>query len=624
MCGICGALALSDAPVTKEELAPMVDAMRLRGPDGEGLYADGAAGLGHRRLSIIDLGGGHQPMSTPDGEVVTVLNGEIYNFRELRVELERRGHRFRTRSDTEALLFAYREWGESFVDHIDGMFALAIWDRKEQRLLLARDRFGKKPLVWFANGKRLVFASTTSALLQHPMSPRDIDEAALAQYLAWEFIPAPQSILKGVIKLPPGTLLIAERDGRLRERRYFKLEVRGRLAGGAEDEVLLRENLKAAVKKRLVADVPVGIFLSGGIDSSAIAWAAKEVGAGRIKTFSIRFRDASFDEGDHAQRVAAEFGSEHIEEHLDEAKLLGIVPRLGHVLDEPMADGSIVPTYLLSELARRHVTVALGGDGGDELLGGYPMYLAHRLVSALGPLSQKPFLGLAERAAALLPVSHKNLSFDFKLKKLLGGLGYPEPVRNYVWLGAFLPTEIPELLGRPISAEALFAPISQVYWEAPGQSHLERVLYQDVRLYLVHHILAKVDRASMAHSLEVRAPFLDTVLASHVAALPLSEKCSGLYGKAILRRALRGHIPEQVLRRPKKGFGMPIGAWLRGPLRPLAEERLLGATQGLSDWLDGRTIKRLLDEHQRGEHDHRKRLWTLLVLSLWRHAHLRR
>jgi asparagine synthase (glutamine-hydrolysing) len=626
MCGICGVVSLGDTPVDATELQPLNDAMRLRGPDDEGVFTDGRAGLGHRRLSIIDLSGGHQPMANEDGQVVTVLNGEIYNFRSLRSRLEALGHAFRTRSDTEVLVHGYEAWGDALPSELEGMFAFAIWDRARRRLLLARDRFGEKPLAWFERGGRFVFASTLTALLRHPAAPRAIDRDALASYLALELVPAPASIVAGIHKLPPAHLLTVDERGRVETRRYWRLAVRGAPEREPDAEARLRDELRASVAARLVSDVPLGIFLSGGIDSSAVTWAASEAGAGRIKTFSIGFDDPSFDETSYAREVAQRFGTEHIEERLEAAQLLELVPRLGEILDEPMADGSIVPTYFLSRLARRHVTVALGGDGGDELFGGYPTYRAHALAERIEPLLAWPRLTRRmARLADLLPVSHRNLSFDFKVKKFLDGLSAPPSIRNYVWTGAFRGDELPSLLGEAVDPARAYDPVERVYREAAGERHLERVLAEDVELYLPHHVLAKVDRAGMANSLEVRAPMLDTRFAEHAARLPLADKRSANFltdGKSILKRAFAGYLPDRVLHRPKKGFGMPIGAWLRGPLAPLARDVLTG-DGGLcaAGVIERAPVERLLDEHARGRVDHRKRLWTLLVLQLWRSHH---
>jgi len=625
MCGIAGAVSLGGgAPTTAEELRRVNDAMRLRGPDDEGTWTDGTCVLGQRRLSIIDLAGGHQPIGNEDDAVQVVCNGEIYNFEALRQRLEGLGHRFRTRSDTEVIVHGWEEWGEAVVEHLDGMFALAVWDCRQRKLLLARDRFGKKPLCWFKSGDRFVFASTLTALLSHRAAPRALDPSALARYLAFEFVPGPQSIIAGVQKLEAGTTLLLDARGHQRKQRYFRLEVRARtrVAPDAEVDEELRRRLIEATRKRLVADVPVGIFLSGGVDSSSVAAAAIQAGARRIKTFSIGFDEPSFDESAYARLVSRHLGTDHIEERVTAADLLAIVPHVGEILDEPMADGSIVPTFALSRMARRHVTVALGGDGGDELFAGYPTYLAHRFAGLARPLLSGRLGALARRAAAALPVSHDQISFDFKVKTTLAGLDFPDEVRNYVWLGAFRPDEVGPILGRPVDEQELFAPIAEAYRQAPGDSHVERVLYQDVVLYLCHEILVKVDRASMANSLEVRAPMLDTAFAEYAAGLPLRQKLRGPGGKRALKRAVAPWLPRPVLERPKKGFGMPVGAWLRGPLRPLAHDLLLGG-DGLcaSGLVDRRGTERLLAEHERGQHDHRKRLWSLLVLELWRRNH---
>jgi asparagine synthase (glutamine-hydrolysing) len=624
MCGICGLVDLGAGPVAEDELRPVNEALRLRGPDDEGFFVEARAGLGHRRLSIIDLTGGHQPMANEDGQVLTVVNGEIYNFVELRSRLEALGHRFQTRSDTEVLIHGYEAWGDDVVHELDGMFAFAVWDRRLRRLLLARDRFGKKPLCWFRAGGRFGFASTITALLRHPASPRAIDPVALARYLALEFVPAPSSIVSGIHKLEPGTRLTLDENGCVATERFWRLEVGAAPVRAPAEEVdeELRTLLMAAVKKRLVSDVPLGIFLSGGIDSSSVVAAGVAAGAGRLRTFSISFGDPSFDESGYAREVAARFGTDHVEERLDESELLAIVPRVGEILDEPMADSSIVPTYLLSRVARRHVTVALGGDGGDELFAGYPTYVAHRLAGLGAPLLRGPLLRLATGIAARLPVSHRNLSLDFKLKKTLAGIGFPDELRNYAWLGAFAPDELPALVGHAVDGTELWRDVAAAYREAPGATHLEKVLYQDVRLYLAHQILVKVDRASMANSLEVRAPLLDTAFAEYVARLPLDAKLRRLTGKAAFKRALAPWLPAHILHRPKKGFGMPVGRWLGGPLRDLSHDLLLGAGGLAGTGLFERpALARLLEEHQRGAVDHRKRLWCLIVFEMWRRAH---
>jgi asparagine synthase (glutamine-hydrolysing) len=623
MCGIAGIVDGDGRALDREALGRMTDAMRLRGPDDAGVWADGAALLGHRRLSIIDLGGGHQPMATPEGDLVVVFNGEIYNFRELRARLEALGHRFASNSDTEAILHAYRAWGPEGVRELDGMFAFALWDARARRLVLARDRFGKKPLYYFTDGRMLAFASTLTALLEHPRVPRKLDDDALAEYLALEYVVAPRTILAGVRKLEPATVMTFDvATGRAEASRYWTLRVAGpsdvHRIDEREAEAELHRRLAAAVRKRLVADVPLGVFLSGGLDSSTVTALAAAARSG-VRTFSVRFSDPSFDESRFARRVAAHLGTAHVEEELSLDDAARIVERLGDILDEPVADGSVIPTYLLSMFARRHVTVALGGDGGDELFAGYPTYVAHRLAAWAGPLARPSLVGPLRQIAAWLPVSHDNFSFDFKVKKMLAGLAAPPDERNAVWMGAFERPQLAALLGVP--APDVYRAARARYHEGAGV-HLERVLYQDVGLYMCHAVLAKVDRASMAASLEVRAPLLDTAVAEFVGALPLGMKLRGLDGKRLLKRLGRRFLPSEIVDRPKKGFGMPTGRWLRAELGPLARAAL---TDGRSLAASGRFVRaeveRLLDEHQRGAVDHRQRLWALLVLELWRRKH---
>jgi asparagine synthase (glutamine-hydrolysing) len=615
MCGIAGVVGFAGSPELLDEPAVrrMTAAMRARGPDGDGFYRDDLAILGHRRLAIIDLAGGAQPMSTPDGRRTVVFNGEIYNFAELRARLEALGHRFATRSDTEAILHAHAQWGRDCVRELDGMFAFAVWDRETRELLLARDRFGKKPLFVYrteAHGGGVVFASTLTALLQHPAVPRAIDDAALAEYLALDYVVAPRTILAGVDKLPAAhaRVISAKRDDTVR---YWQLRVGGGKPGDVDE---LAARLAAAVKKRLVADVPLGVLLSGGVDSSLVtAFAARERSG--IQTFSVRFSDPSFDESRYARDVAAHLGTTHVEGELDVATAAGIVGELGGILDEPIGDASVVPTTLLSRFVRAHVTVALGGDGGDELFAGYPTYVAHQLATAIGPLRR--LAPAARHLADLLPVSHDNLSFDFKVKKLLLGLDAPRDVRNAVWLGATSPAMVEELLGAP---HDVYAAPRAAYAEATGSdAHLQRVLYQDTQLYMCHNVLAKVDRASMSASLEVRAPLLDTAFAEYAASLPESDKLRGRNGKVLLKQLARHYLPAHIVDRPKKGFGMPVGRWLRGELRTLARDALLDA--GRSARVRRAPVERMLREHDAGKVDHRQRLWNLMVFELWRRAH---
>jgi asparagine synthase (glutamine-hydrolysing) len=501
------------------------------------------------------------------------------------------------------------------------MFAFALWDARERKLLLARDRFGKKPLFYFHDGERLIFASTLSALLQHPRVPRTLEPSAVAEYLALEYVVAPRSILRGVCKLPPASRLLFDADsGRVDVSRYWQLRVDGSLRiSETEAAHTLEQLLEDAVRKRLVADVPLGVFLSGGIDSSTVAAVANAQRRG-IRTFSVRFADKSFDESAFARKVAQHLGTDHVEEELSLDEAVRIAQELGEILDEPVADGSVVPTYMLSRFARKHVTVALGGDGGDELFAGYPTYVAHKLAGWAGPLKHPAVTGTLRQIAAHIPVSHDNFSFDFKLKKLLSGLDAPPAERNYVWLGAMERERIRRLMKRD---DDVYASVRARYEEGAG-THLERVLYQDMGLYMCHSVLAKVDRASMAASLEVRAPLLDTALSEFVAKLPLAYKLRGLTGKWLLKQVARRRIPQEIVDRPKKGFGMPTGRWLRAELGEVVREALLdGKSLSSSGLFDRRELELLLDEHARGAADHRQRLWSLYVLEQWQRVVLR-
>jgi asparagine synthase (glutamine-hydrolysing) len=462
MCGIAGILR-TQGPIAPEVLGRMTDALAHRGPDDAGLHADVAAsgagvGLGFRRLSIIDLAGGHQPMANEDGSVWIVFNGEIYNFQDLRPDLESRGHVFRTRSDTETLLHSWEEYGLDCLAKLNGMFAFALWDRNRETLLLARDRLGKKPLYWIDTGRELLFASEPKALLQHPAVKRDIDPVALSKYLLHEYVPAPHAIFAGMHKLPAAHFLRWER-GRITVQRYWDLCFGGEppRRSAAEYAAELRERLRESVRLRLVSDVPLGVFLSGGLDSSSIvATMAELVPTDRIKTFSIGFEDPSFDEAAHARRVAQHFGTDHREDILRASTLVDILPEVVRFLDEPFADASIVPTYLLSQFTRQHVTVALGGDGGDELLAGYPTFQAERaarLYRVPRLLHERLVLPLAGR----LPVSTDNFSFDFKVKRFLHGVHQDPGVRNQVWLGAFERAAQERLLVDPTPCASLYA-----------------------------------------------------------------------------------------------------------------------------------------------------------------------
>lgn len=639
MCGIAGIAVAPGARVDLTVLKQMTRTLRLRGPDDEGYFVDeaGGAGLGHRRLSIIDLEGGHQPLGTADGQIQVVVNGEIYNFVALREELQGRGHRFQTRSDSEVVVHGYAEWGEAVIERLDGMFALAIWDARARRLVLARDRMGKKPMYYALVGpdrRTLIFGSELKALAAHPEMEHRVSPSALASYLAYECLPEDQCIYELGKKLPAASYLVFDRErGAVRIQEYWRMRF-GDAPGvpdldrWSEAQVIeeLQRRLREAVRVRLVADVPLGVFLSGGIDSSLVTAAMAElVPPSSIKTFSITFDDPSFDEGPHARKVAAHLGTDHHEERLSSQVMLDILPGVADFMCEPLGDASIIPTYLLSRFARQTVTVALGGDGGDELFLGYPTFQADRVALGLDRLlssAQERRVGSwARRAARLLPVSRRNMSLDFKLKRFAQGLGYAPDLRHQAWMGSFMPDEAAALFSKEYGRHALaqnpYALVASFRDRGGYRDHWDAVTYQYARLYLTGCVLTKVDRASMACGLEVRAPLLDTQLVDFASALPGELKLRGLTTKYVLKQAARRYLPREILERPKKGFGVPVGEWLRGPLRPFAEELLSSYNIGALGYFDVRETSRLLSEHLAGAADHRKALWTLISFLSW-------
>jgi asparagine synthase (glutamine-hydrolysing) len=622
VCGITGVFHRRGGEPDSGVVWRMNESLRHRGPDSGGLRRSGPAVLAMRRLSILDITGGEQPMSDPTGRHTLVYNGEAYNFAELRAEMEGKGIRFRTRSDTEVVLQVLARWGPEGLARVNGMFALALWDSGEGRLLLARDRLGKKPLYYRLTPEVLIFGSELRALRLHPDVPSTLSAAALARYLVLEYVPTPLSILEGVRKLEPGTWLEVGEEGE-RQGRFWEPPFRAAAGERAAPEEggepgRFRELFGDAVAKRLVADVPVGVLLSGGIDSSAVAAAAVRWGGGKVRTFTVGFRDPSFDESAHARRVAAALGTDHHEEVFAPEDALELVPRLAEIADEPLGDASLLPTTLLSAFARRHVKVALGGDGGDELFAGYPTYLAHRaapLYRALGPLG--PWL--VAPAVRALPTSYRNFSLDFRLKRFVRGAHRPNPDRHILWMGSFAPEELADVLQPDVLARAgdPMAEVRARWGETDGGPGWDRARRLDVLTYLRDDILVKTDRASMSRSLEVRSPFLDYRIVEWAEGLPPSVRMPLGRGKAILREALKDLLPRETLERPKKGFGIPVGRWLRGPLRPLMDELLDPGALRKEGLLRPEGVSPIVRAHLSGRRDERKKLWTLLALRLW-------
>lgn len=622
MCGIAGYFGEGNRAV----LTAMTDALRHRGPDDTGVYVEGAVGLGHRRLAVIDLTpAGHQPMSVAE-RVTVVFNGEIYNFRTLRQELERSGYRFRTHTDTEVILQAYLAYGAQCFDRLEGMFALALYDREEKKLLLARDRLGKKPLYWSVGNGTLLFGSELKALRQHPCCPAALDLAALNQYLSYEYVLTPHTIIAGINKLEPGHYLIY--DGQRAQRQpfwsladSFARTEPGDRSTAASVVPRLDELMDAAVADRLVSDVPLGVFLSGGIDSSAIAYYAQKNSARPIDTFAIGFREASFDESRYARLVAQHLGTNHHEQIFSARDSLDLIPQLAEMLDEPLADASILPTYLLSRFARTRVTVALGGDGGDELFGGYDTFRAQALARWYERIPAVLRNQVIEKIARRLPVSFRNISFDFKVKQFLKGLEGERDYRHHRWLGAFDRAErrrlfLPEVW-RALEHENEYADIDRYRQEVTNEREEDRLIYLYLRTYLMDDILVKVDRASMRHGLEVRTPFLDRRVVEFVNGLPWEMKVKGLETKYLLKQLMAGKLPNAIINRRKKGFGIPLAAWLCHELKPLAQDLLSEERIKRQGLFDHRYITQLLDDHWNRRADNRKLLWTLMVFMLW-------
>jgi asparagine synthase (glutamine-hydrolysing) len=614
VCGICGIAAPRGGP-DPDVLAAMNAELRHRGPDSAGTLVDGPIGLAMRRLSIIDLEHGDQPIASEDGRVHVIQNGEIYNYRELRAELERRGHRFSTASDTEVLVHLYEERGPRFVEQLRGMFAIALWDARKRWLLLARDRFGIKPLYYRATGTELSFASELGALARQPGMSTELDLDALEAFLSFNSIPAPLTIFSEARKLPAGHVL-SWRDGRVTIDRFARPspspaeELRREGAGALAAE--LRERLRDSVRAHLVADVPVGVLLSGGIDSCAlVAFAARESGE-RVSTFSIGFEERSFDELHNARLVAERYGTDHHELVLRPAAA-ELLPEIVDAFDEPFADSSALPTYLVSRLAADHVKVALSGEGGDELFGGYHTYVADLLAPRIGRVAAA-LRPLVER----LPSSSARVSLDYKAKRFVGGAGLPPLEAHHAWKEIFSPDARASLLdGRSRGTLDPLDLYRARYAETDGAEQLARLQDVDIGIYLVDDLLVKTDRASMAHSLEARVPFLDPAVSEFALSLPTHHKVRGFAKKRLMRRAVAPLLPRSIVHGRKRGFSIPAAAWLRGELQPFAREVLSPDVVRRQGYFRPEAVTRLLDDHVARRADLSRQIWGLICFSLW-------
>jgi len=622
MCGITGVFDLTGTrAVERERLARINDMLHHRGPDEAGLHLEPGLGLGHRRLSIIDIASGQQPMANEDDTVWVVFNGEIYNFVDLIPELTRLGHRFRTRSDTEVIVHAWEEWGEDCVQHFRGMFAFALWDRNRQTFFLARDRLGVKPLYYAATDDGwLVFGSELKTLTAWPGFRRDIDDEAVEDYFGYGYVPEPRTIYKTALKLPPGHTLTVQRGEPLPSpREFWDVPFRPLPAISLEDaQAELIERLREAVRIRLVAEVPLGAFLSGGVDSSAVVAMMAGLSDQPVKTCSIAFTEAKYDESDYARQVAERYRTDH---HVDTVRAddISLVDRLAHLYDEPFADSSAMPTYRVCELARRQVTVALSGDGGDENFAGYRRYRWHAYeerMRRLLPLTlRRPlfgFLGRVYPKADWAPkVLRAKTTFEAMARDSVEGYFHgvsvcSDGLRDRLLSPAFRRRlngyRAVEVLRRHHRRCAHLDPVSQVQ-------------YLDMKTYLVGDILTKVDRASMAHALEVRVPFLDHKLMEWVSGLPVGFKLKGAEGKYMLKRALEPHLPHDLMYRRKMGFAIPLAEWFRGPLKAKLRAALLSPRMADTGLFDMAFMQRMVDEHARGVRDYSSPLWALLMFA---------
>jgi len=626
MCGICGIVAVGNTgpAISRQVLEKMNRSIAHRGPDDDGFYVTEQVGLASRRLSIIDLVTGKQPITNEDGTIWIVFNGEIYNYRELRNYLDKHGHVFRTNSDTETILHLYEEFGTECVQHLNGIFAFAIWDEKKSQFLLARDRMGVKPMYYthLANGQ-LIFGSEMKAILSHPGVDRTVDLISLNEYLSYEYVPTPRTIIRNVQSLVAGHILVYNLQG-LTTSAYaaltFKQSESRPPVYWRDYSVALHNKLRSVVESELVSDVPVGVLLSGGIDSSTIAALMVDLYPGKVESFTIAFEEGSFDESNYARQVAKQLGTIHNEMVLTSKKAVELVSNISNILDEPFADSSIIPTYLLSQFAREKVKVVLGGDGGDELLAGYPTVLSHRLIEyyeRLTPWAVRTHI--APRILDSLKISFDNISLDFRLRRFLAGRGVPLIARHQRWLGSFVDEEKSCLLRdwiQPVLRETYYQ--SFVYaQECDAKEPLNQILFNDLKTYLEGDILYKVDRASMAASLEVRVPFLNRDVVQFTNDLPMDLKLHNLTGKFLLRKTMKGKLSDEIIKRPKKGFNMPVAYWLSKDLKEMMLDVLSESFINRQDFFAFSYIQQLTREHFERRRDNRKLLWTLFMFQMW-------
>jgi asparagine synthase (glutamine-hydrolysing) len=621
MCGICGIVNFNAAePVQRRVIQTMTDVQAHRGPNGDGYFVEGNVGLGHRRLSIIDLSGGSQPMYNEDESVAVVFNGEIYNFADITADLTLRGHQFKTRSDTEAIVHAYEQYGDDCVKEFRGMFAFAVWDRRQKRLLVARDRLGIKPLYYYANRRFFAFASEIKSLLQHPGVEREIDVEAMDLYLALRYVPGPKTMFRNIFKLQPGHTLSLDEKGSIRIRKFWDIEY---FDGTLSDDDYIdqfKQLLEESVRLRLISDVPLGVFLSGGLDSTAIlAMMSRITGRQRIKTFSVGYdatgpsaREADeANELSYAREAARHFGAEHYEYRLGPAQFCDASETLVSHLDEPMADPTCIPLYYISRLARQHITVVLSGEGADETLAGYALYrrilALEKIRNTIGPL------------ASILPALSR-LPIGDRLRAYVRRASTPLPDHYRGVVKGVSPETRLALTGaeRLLKSEECLDRVFAPYFEkVQNTSTLNRMLYADAKVWLPEDLLLKADKTTMAASIELRVPFLDHKLVAFCAALPESLKLRRGQGKWILRRAMGTDLPPAIIRRAKKGFPLPAASWLRLELRDFMRDTLLANNSSCSWFFARAAVEDIVRRHERGGFSGFQEVWSLIVFELW-------
>ncbi|MEW5944884.1 MAG: asparagine synthase (glutamine-hydrolyzing) [bacterium] len=628
MCGICGIIDFNRGLENGADAARrMCDALRHRGPDDEGVFADGFVAIGNRRLSIIDVEGGRQPIFNEDGSVAVVFNGEIYNFQTLRADLKKKGHRFRTRADTETIVHLYEERGDRCVESLRGMFAFALYDIAGRRVVLARDRVGIKPLVYLKHGSRLLFASEIKAFLALNETGRRLHLPALFEYLAHLYIPGEHTIFEGIRRLPPGSLMTVDAGG-VRSERYWRLRppaVSERAQREWEEEIIHR--LRESVREHLVSDVPVGAFLSGGIDSSAVTALASQVAGVPVRTYSIGFPERSYSELPYARVTAEKFGTDHRGIMVEYPKLDEFIPEILRCFSEPFADAAALPTYLIAREASRDIKVILSGSGGDELFAGYAKYAAEPLARRLSAIPRLIRARLLLPAVSMLPETVGVYDPARRIKRLLRYSLQPEDQRPVMWINGFDSAALRRLLkpdiARELDALDPLRPLTARLAEWQGDDTLARTLFTEFSCFLPSNNLHKDDILGMAHSIEIRVPFLDHEFVEFAFSIPSRLKLNGTATKHILKQALRGLLPPRILSRRKQGFSAPIGVWLKNELRPLCEDLFFDRNSVAGELFQPAEMRRLLGEHLRGRADHSHRLWALLMFFVWEREFLR-